>query len=288
MNPSTSQLFDLQEHCARLSDVLKALWQQDASTLVKDEEVHRYGAAADWLELAAGVCKVEILTGRFDNSLMYCSSAREYEDARSDLLTRLATELTVFSFAWGAFETVSKLVDPPSIPAGQRSSGANGLIDRVIFFIKPLPSLPAYRTVLSAVERVLSTCPHFATLLQKDRLPSHMGESGVGLDFVRRVRNDFAHESAWRPMPDDCSHGWCGKRSTEPDLIHLSTRIVLFTIQMLLCAFHQGKSFDLDGVSEDAEGFSCEADIHSVLTTLHVPRKEEDEDEEEEECEEKP
>ena len=281
MNHSNAQLLDLQEHCARLSDVLKALWQQDISTLVKDEEAYRYGAAADWLELAAGVCKVDVLTGRFDNSLMYCSSAREYENARSDLLTRLATELTVFSFAWCALETVSKLVDPPSIPADQRSTGANGLIDRVIFFIKPLSSLPKYRIVLSAVERVLTSHPRFAALLQKDPLSSHMGESGVGLDFVRRVRNDFAHGSASLPMPDVCSHGWCGRRSTEPDLIRLSTRIVLFTIQMLLCAFYRGKNFDIDSVLEDAEGFSCDADIHLVLTTLHLsPREVEDADKE--------
>lgn len=250
-----------------LSLTLSEVWQRDPVTCVKDGETLEFNDAAEWLDLASAVKKVEVLTGGED--VFYCEGVMDYEDARSELLARLATELTVFLFAWGAFETAATVVGPSSIPAGLRHKGANGLVHRVVFFLRTVQPVAAYQGVLDELGRVLAQQPKYRRLLHSGALPAHMGLSGVGLDFVRKVRNRFAHGSARFPAPNASSEGWCGRKSREPDVIALSTRIVLLSVQMLLRGYYAGKHFTL-AVLRDEDGGRVEADIHHVLQRLHL------------------
>jgi hypothetical protein len=271
-------LLDLQKHCWRLSCTLAELWQQDPVAVTEGKTLTLdYGDAASWLDLAAGIRGIDVLTGRFDDALLYCGTAREYEDARSDLLSRLTAQLTVFLFAWGAFETVATVIGPPSIPAGKRHKGANGLVDRVIFYLQRFGPFTAYTETLEQLNVLTAHSILYQSLVRTDSLPSHMGRSGVGLDFVRHVRNHFAHGATHLPLPEDSAHGWSGEESREPQLIALSTRIVLLTIQMLLAVHYSGRILHLqvledeDNEDGDDDGF-LEEDIQVTLRRLHIAR----------------
>jgi len=86
---------ELQEHCDLLSRVLSELSQVDSNL-----DSSKLLLASDWLNLASGICHVEIQTDRFDDSTQYCGGAYRFEHARSILLSRLATHLSIFNFAW--------------------------------------------------------------------------------------------------------------------------------------------------------------------------------------------
>jgi hypothetical protein len=105
---------------------------------------------------------------------------------------KVATELAVFSFVWGAFETIAKIVDPASIPKALRTSGADGLVVRVIYGIKDVAPFPAYDTVIAELRSLM--CPEPPT--KPPTGPPNMGRSGIGLDVVRRMRNRFARHAA--------------------------------------------------------------------------------------------
>jgi len=264
MNGTSSNLLELQEHCAILSSTLAHLHQEDGTTFSRLGEILDFSHAAEWLELAAGVTKVEVVTARFDDTVMYCESALEYENARSELYSRIVTQLTIFQFAWGAFETTAKIANPLSIPASFRHRGANGLMDRIIFFLRNTPTTPTYQDCLNELRRFFRPGTVFAGL-SSEPLLRHMGPSGVGINVVRRIRNRLAHGVGRIPGPD----GWGNGKSRDPEIIALSTRITLLTIQMILGTRFNERHFPIE-VLRDADGELVEEDFHLVLSKLHL------------------
>ena len=120
----------LQRHCWNLSVVLQDIWQHSPDTVTnKDGVTFEWSDAAEWLDLAAGIQEVKVVTGAFDPSLMYCESALDYENARSDCLSMLAAHITMFTFVWGAFEIIGNLIQPVGIPPALRQNGENSLVD---------------------------------------------------------------------------------------------------------------------------------------------------------------
>ena len=96
---------ELEEHCFKLGDVL-------SSSALEESKPDRpeWEHAGEWLHLAAGVRRVEIITDLFDVSGLYCGTVADYEDARSRAVSDYFTELTRFLFTWSAFETVVEAV----------------------------------------------------------------------------------------------------------------------------------------------------------------------------------
>jgi hypothetical protein len=264
MGTNYDVLLKLQEHSAVLSQVIVGLSEHDS--LINHEKERN---AAEWLDVAAGVCNVEVVTSRFDGCTMYCEPMLEHENARSELITSLVTQLTVFLFIWGAYETVTDIIDPPSIPPRLRMKGANSAVDRTIFFLKEETPLQAYLDVLKKLKELLHERLEYLEFLRLGALPPHMGTSGIGIDFVRKVRNKFAHGAAFLPMPDDWADNSLEKGSHDPVLIAISSRVVLFTIQMLLLTYYRNKHFKLEVFKDDC-GLTIESDIHVVLSRLHL------------------
>jgi len=264
MTPLDDPLLELQDHSAILSHAISGLVGHD-HFINYEKEIN----AAEWLDVAAGVCKVELVTSRFNNCTMYCEPVLEYEDARSELVTRLVMQLIIFLFIWGAYESVTDIINPPSIPRTLRMKGADKPVDRTIFFLKDEPPLQAYLDILRQLKQLLLERPEYLRFLSLGALPPHMGTTGIGIDFVRRVRNKFAHGAASLPMPD----GWIvdshGKKSNDPEIIAISSRIVLFTIQMLLLTYYRDKHFNIEVPKHD-DGLTIESDVHVVLSKLHL------------------
>ena len=201
-----SELLPLQEHCWRLALTLTDLWDHDPATLNAGRRDYDFSDAAAWLHLASSVVKVEADTARFDDSIMWCGNAAIFEDARSELYARLVTELTMFMFVWGAFETVAKVIGPEPIPREARDSGGDGLVDRVLYRLRDFEPLPAYAKALQELLAAMTSEPATAGPAVQT-YPKHMGPSVHGLHLVRRIRNRFAHGIGGLPLPDVTNSG---------------------------------------------------------------------------------
>jgi hypothetical protein len=255
----------LQEHCYRLAYTVAELWQHDPTTVTEGDEVFEWSTAAEWLDLASSVEKVEVATGRFDESLMWCGTACDYEDARSKLYSQLVAQLTVFSFVWGAFEIITKVIEPASIPKSDRINGANSPTSRLAYFIRSMPTDATHQLVLAQVQHLLARHPAYGSLAAQLQDASALGPAGQGIDIVRRIRNKFAHGAASLPPPD----GWGASGHSDNELLALCTRLVLLTIQIALSRYYAGKHFDIwAGRAED--GLRMDADVHEVLSQVHL------------------
>jgi hypothetical protein len=257
----------LQKHCWNLAVLLQNLWQECPDTVTnKDGVTFEWLDAAEWLDLAAGVSRVEVVTGFYNESLMYCESALAYEDARSDCLSLLAGQLSIFTFVWGAFEIIGNVVDPPVIPVKLRSHGENSLVDRVVCHLRTFVPYPEYVQALDRLNEMIDKSPQYSRHRRRKPLPAFLGKSGMGIDLVRRVRNQFAHGAARFPRPDEWGDEKLSKPSLDQIIIAYCTETTLLTMQMLLDVHFAGKNFDIR--CADGE----EDDIHAVLERLHKVR----------------
>lgn len=265
MKPKPKPPVNLQRHCWNLSVVLQDIWQHSPVTVTnKDGVTFEWPDAAEWLDLAAGIQQVEVVTGAFDLSLMYCESALDYENARSDCLSMLATHITMFTFVWGAFEIIGNLIQPASIPPALRQNGENSLVDRLICLLRSEPPLMSYSKSFACLQNIVSHEPHYSRFLRKPPLPTFFGPAGEGIDFVRRIRNQFAHGAAKFPQPHEWGEDAKIRPSAAQSIVAHCTLIALFTIQMLLKRHFSGQDFEVRG--PDSE----EQSLHAVLDSLHL------------------
>lgn len=265
MSISHPPVVKIAEHCTALSKLLHLLAYQEPTSVKRGDETYGWTQPADWLDLAASVVKVEVVTAQGDTSLAYCESAMDYENDRSKLLSQFATSLTVFSFAWGAFESVAKIMDPPSIPKASRKDGNDSLAARVAFALQSIKPDGAYYCGLSTLRHWLTHRPEYSDCIPGDLGPVLSADAGQGIDLVRRIRNKFAHGAAALPQRDD----WNGKNSVDNQLVRLSCRMVLLTIQMMLRVHFEGQSFGVE-IYEFGSDSDEEQEIHSLLETLHL------------------
>ena len=258
-----SQLIDIQGHCFRLGELLIELGP------------HAFKSAIDWLTIASGVESVQVRTAKYDQSVLYCRGAFEYEKKRSELLSHLATELTIFNFVWGSFESVAKASSLPSLPK-RLKKGDGSVVDRTIWFLKQHygsePSLAFYNDYLCNLCEYIG-CNEYYNKYQKEfKFQNFADLPGLGLHIVRKIRNDLAHGSAVMPQPDD----W-GEKSTKllPSehrhlyLVQTCTRILLFTIQMFLLVQARGKKIIIDCLL-DAREVDVESTVQLALHQIHL------------------
>jgi len=259
-----SELIDLQEHCYRLSFLIAELPGRSRRNL-------SWLSAADWLNTAAGIRKVEIDTSRFDETVLWCGPAWDYESKRSKLLTQVGTQLTVFNFVWGGFETVIKVINPPCVPGYVKRRRT--IIDDALFYLKneyePTPRVALYDDTLAELRLILKEHPHY-DLDNEFKEHSFSGMSGLGAHIVRIIRNDFAHGSARLPIP----HDWGSDRmlvSEQPytELIRTSSRILLLTAQMLLLAHLKDEEIRICNL-RDSDGEYYNTSVQTALRILHL------------------
>jgi len=103
-----------------------------------------------------------VVTAQGDTSLEYCGTAMRYEDDRSALLSQLATSIAVFSFVWGAFESVTSIVDPPSIPKTERKDDNNQPVARVVYALRSLKPDGVYHCRLAQIRHLMTVMPEFS------------------------------------------------------------------------------------------------------------------------------
>lgn len=260
-----SKLIDLREHCFKLSDFLSKL------------DYYQYPLAIDWLYIASGVRHVEVFTAEFNDSIIMCGAAFDYENKRSKLLSELATRLTIFNFVWGSFESVAKAINLPSLSKSLRRQGyPNSVANRVIWFLKqnynPMLRIASYDEEVKQLYELIESHGLYQNYLDELINLDLADHNGLGLHIVRKLRNDLAHGSTSMPEPED----WGGEQDKllaseryQLDLIDTSTRILLLTIQLLLLVRIHQQGVVVECLL-DEDGFSKETSAEVALHLLHV------------------
>jgi len=249
-------LRDLREHCSELSYFFASeYWEH----------------AAEWLGMASGVIKVEFCKTRHFPYLGWCAAADEHDHERDQLLSQLATELAVFSFIWGSFESLTEHI----VPAQYYSLGKQrlGKIGATCNFLKnnfePEPLLLIYEDLLAQLRTLLIESEHYNNLKDEFNLRPHVGKSGIGLHVVYKIRNAFAHGSLVIPEHSE------DEQPIDPQLINVSSRIVLLSIQMLAQAYYKEDNHEID-YWWNKSGEASEIDVKVYLRTAHIDEDEED------------
>jgi len=270
MENETGKQLTLQEHCYKLSMIIYEIEQYGEFSEYaqsRNNEVLTWSDAAEWLDVAASIKHVSVLTGYYNDSLMWCGDARDYEDERSELMAHLTTQLAIFSFVWGSLETVIKVINPPKIPKNLKP-GQQSPIDQAIFFLKneyePEKLLTFYNETTAELRETLENLSYNDSILDLFKLKPYLGISGVGISVVRRFRNKFAHGTLTMPIPRVKEE----LQFLDAKVIALSTRMTLLTIQMLLVAHLKGHYFDIERY--DDFGDSVIENIYHILRKLHL------------------
>lgn len=235
-------LLSLQEHAYQLSKVIAQFSEQ------KNASETKWYLASEWLHLGSSINAVNIVTEQFDDSIMFCGPAIEYENQKSKTLEKVVRELSIFNFLWGAFEAIGKTINPPKVPNTLKKR--RSLSDDCLFFLKNnypfIPAPNAYNDFLQQLENLLEKDPQYVHV-QFDKMidDSYCDNAGKGLALIRMIRNDFAHGAHSFPEPDDWS--WNNEFTSSDYIkkIHVSSRLLLLTIQMLLISFFKDKPFYL-------------------------------------------
>ena len=218
--------------------------------------------------MATSINQVEADTSYVDpsGSVAYCRSAAEYEDARSELISRYVKDLTVFVWTWIAFE---KAIDILCRRSQDRIGDAVKYIKRRLgrFTIVGLPEVE---------ERTLDLIRPLVEVKIRQKMVKLIEEREwidqrhlVWLYVLREGRNCIVHGEIRDVEPDD----W-GLRSTyrgEHDkhvvTVGVLTRLSLFALQMLLLAATQDGAHRIE---DDSMGFPENALLQDVLKIVHL------------------
>jgi hypothetical protein len=237
----------LNKHAWKIACILESIFMNDL-----DE---KWEHIRSWLHMGSAVIDVKLDTARYDSSIVFCSTAADYANESSVYLSNLSRELTTFSFIWGAFEAIVEILIPTA------TWEKYGKVNSACYFLKQKyreQPLDGYKFLL---KKLISIYGHV------DCKKSFLNLVGQGIYIVYRIRNKFAHGSL--------SFGYHSEEYKSPEytdvnLINLSSRIVLLTIQMMLIANFNGKSIKLSHLYMFDELRNLqEIEITSLLKVIH-------------------
>lgn len=223
------------------------IFEYVADSYYHDDSEVNIASVLEWLKLSSSVETVAINTTKYDDCLAYCGEAWDYEEAKSELMSSLTTELVRFHFAWGALESLlAEFVPQAKIKEFGKINALcgylklsnlegllpNGYLDEYAHLFELMQEVGQYKDV-----NVLAL-----PMTGKQSRRGHIDIAGVGVYSVYMVRNRFAHGSMTFPEPEDYGEG----AKSNKELIVVSTRIVLMTMIMLLINDIKNDDFTLN------------------------------------------
>ena len=264
MKRSTDML-ELDQYCLVLSDFF--------------EQVRLYNIS-DWLNLASGIIDVNFDTTRFEESLDMCGTAYDNATEESGFNKRVVAELTKFSFVWGALESLIDVVHDGWGKNSNKESfrfiyndiSYSGKINYICFYLRNefegLGPIIYYNQILDSFFYLLSVNHSYKKLLDEAELKDFCGKSGIGISLVYKIRNRFAHGSLSISRYDDIYD----ETTSDDEIIKVSIRLVLLTIQMISIAYFKDKGVKYrywDGVS----GIVKEKYAWEHLRSIHIKNR---------------
>ena len=159
------------QHCSDLSKLISGY----------DHEIE-WPNQFDWLNVASGIVKVEFDIIRFDSSWGYCRGADQFHGAREELLERYITELTRFTYIWGALESLINDLNPPPAPE-------KGKINSICYYLKnkltPDTIIFPYSDLVKQLKYVLQNGEvNELNVLKRFDDAEHLSEHGIGLYVI--------------------------------------------------------------------------------------------------------
>ncbi|MEC0238372.1 hypothetical protein P4H66_00610 [Paenibacillus dokdonensis] len=240
----------INEHAYCLMRVIHAIEFEEISQ-------ENFQNITEWLNMAAGVEQINIITERYDSSIYMCGTALEYSIEKSKLWSKLCSELVTFNFIWGSIESlilkfVTKNSKDSTTYLGRKFISNNYKGPTIKGFIE------TYNNLYSMLRKELSE--------QELKNIEREHHAAKGLFLVSKLRNRFAHGSRLLPLPEDWSEGL----TRDVDIIQQSSRIVLFSIQMLLIAKYGLRGYRIeDPVLFDFEQIEESVDLDALIKNLH-------------------
>jgi hypothetical protein len=215
-----------------------------AKAMISSEnQIFEYVNAHDWLLLSAGINRIEFDIAKYDDCSEYCETAEEYQDGKVDLSAEFLKNLTVFQFILEALEsllTELKLTDVPQLP--DNNARVDGLCCYIKHNEKEQYRKLGYERVLDEFKAVAKKHLDYPQFRSDLELRKHVSFYGQGLYIIYRVRNRFAH---WGTRVSEVfSHD--NSTNCELNLVALSSRILLLTIQMFILAYHADSGLYVD------------------------------------------
>lgn len=227
---------------------------------------------ASWFQLASGVMNVKYVSDLFDNDVMWCAPAIEYEQAKSKFHSNLITELTRFSFIWGGFESIIDNITNP-----EYSRGPHGKISHLNYFLRknylqkhPIPE--GYAETVEFLKLLLDNTEGYEENAYYFKPNKYCPREIIGMKAVYQIRNLFAHGALKFNEPEEYhyseKHGLV--RPLDIDIIQTSSRIVLLTLQMLLTLLPDHLNFIVTKQHEYLSGNGVAA--YQFLQNMHLKK----------------
>ncbi|MBE5320039.1 hypothetical protein IM793_12775 [Pedobacter sp. MR2016-19] len=244
-------LVSLSEHCNNLFRFFRSEHPYD------DDPVR------NWFKVSSGIKGIDYDEGMFDITGSWCQPAFAYDEAMTKHLSDLIYQLTNFSLIWGGFESFVENLDLPDCPH-QR-----GKINKASYFLKEkydsnfkLPEY--YKNLVTMLENYLKLSASFTPDPTYFTRSDCAGSSGAGITIVKKIRNKFAHGifDFGEPAQYESTGIYHGR------IIHISCRIVLITIQMILVAVYKQNHFNVEKRNEQFEEGTLNS--QDFLFNLHL------------------
>lgn len=225
---------------------------------------------SNWFWISSSITSVNYDGLRRDCAFQMCRPAYEYEIEKQKLHSQLINDLTIFLYVYNGFESLLNELGLPDHPM------FNGKINAAKNYIKKeysenFPTIQKYQEAVNILQVLISN----SSLIDNKEFfvaDDCTDYNSIGLKVVYKLRNKLAHGDFIFPEPLE----WSFHSPLEPAIIKLSTRILLFSIQMLMLAKNHDSFGDIELHESEVffnENFDDFLVINeaTLLRTLHIP-----------------
>lgn len=230
-------LKELERHAWELGSLLRGFGFQKSTLGAGAAEI------GEWLILAGGLEEVSLDTGRYDDSLMLCGQAADYEVARSGAVGEVQREFTRLLYAWGAYEGLQRA---GSALFGEAADSAT----REWLAREWWGELPKhYSCAVEGTMHLVRQHPHYSDLARYLVPSENYPFVVLGLRVSGQIRHRLAHGRVVHPEPA----GWGGTPRQDSLIARGGARLLLLSLQMLLSTMVVGEGLTEEFMDSEGE-----------------------------------
>lgn len=246
-----NRMKDLTEHCYNLSMLVSGV-----------EPEIEWPNQFEWLNVASGIKRIEFDVIRYERSIGWCRNADQWNFNREKLLREYITELTRFTYVWGALES---LIDDLNIPQGQKQ----GKINSICYYLKsklhPNDIIYPYADLVEHLKYIIKRYDVNKTAMLKRFDARHLSMHGLGVYVIYNLRNSLVHGAIDFPLPNTENE----PESFFSEMVNMSTRIILLTLQMIWLAYYRGSGV-CSTICWESDDYEEKYDLEEVLRKIHL------------------